>query len=171
MHVQVRINRKVKMKSTKTQCYVAEKKFRERYPKIQLRSSSQRSTQLPFESGTSRAISTVAILLCLSFLVSLVLQYWSVRSSKRKGLQETKQELLFHSNQDQFVRGCLRGWCLGTLKNLKSKQKTVYFISKNMGSWNDGTTESIVPHKLCSIYVYKIPAAQIHTSSCNDFSL
>ena len=91
MHVQVRINRKVKMKSTKTQCYVAEKKFRERYPKIQLRSSSQRSTQLPFESGTSRAISTVAILLCLSFLVSLVLQYWSVRSSKRKGLQETKQ--------------------------------------------------------------------------------
>ena len=103
------------MKSTKTQCYVAEKKFRERYPKVQLRSSSQRSTQLPFESGTSRAISTVAILLCLSFLVSLVLQYWSVRSSKRKGLQETKQELLFHSNQDQFVRGCLRGRCLGTL--------------------------------------------------------
>ena len=119
MHVQLRINRKVKMKSTKTQCYVAEKKFRERYPKIQLRSSSQRSTQLPFESGTSRAISTVAILLCLSFLVSLVLQYWSVRSSKRKGLQETKQELLFHSNQDQFVRGCLRGRCLGTLKNVK----------------------------------------------------
>ena len=118
MHVQVRINRKVKMKSTKTQCYVAEKKFRERYPKIQLRSSSQRSTQLPFESGTSRAISTVAILLCLSFLVSLVLQYWSVRSSKRKGLQETKQELLFHSNQDQFVRGCLRGRCLGTLNKL-----------------------------------------------------
>ena len=115
MHVQVRINRKVKMKSTKTQCYVAEKKFRERYPKIQLRSSSQRSTQLPFESGTSRAISTVAILLCLSFLVSLVLQYWSVSSSKRKDLQETKQELLFHSNQDQFVRGCLRGRCLGTL--------------------------------------------------------
>ena len=116
MHVQVRINRKVKMKSTK-QCYVAEKKFRERYTKIQLRSSSQRrSTQLPFESGTSRAISVVAILLCLSFLVSLVLQYWSVRSSKRKGLQETKQELLFHSNQDQFVRGCLRGQCLGTLK-------------------------------------------------------
>ena len=119
MHVQVRINRKVKMKSTKTQCYVAEKKFRERYPKIQLRSSSQRSTQLPFESGTSRAISTVGILLCLSFLVSLVLQYWSVRSSKRKGLQETKQELLFHSNQDQFVRGCLRGRCLGTLKDVK----------------------------------------------------
>ena len=117
MHVQVRINRKVKMKSTKTQCYVAEK-FRERYPKIQLRSSSQRSTQLPFESGTSRAISTVAILLCLSFLVSLVLQCWSVRSSKRKGLQETKQELLFHSNQDQFVRGCLRGRCLGTLKHV-----------------------------------------------------
>ena len=52
MHVQVRINSKVKMKSTNTQCYVAEKKFRERYPKIQLRSSSQRSTQLPFESGT-----------------------------------------------------------------------------------------------------------------------
>ena len=119
MHVQVRINRKVKMKSTKSQCYVAEKKFRERYPKIQLRSSSQRSTQLPFESGTSRAISKVAILLCLSFLVSLVLQYWSVRSSKRKGLQETKQELLFHSNQDQFVRGCLRGRCLGTLNNWK----------------------------------------------------
>ena len=71
MHVQVRINRKVKMISTNTQCYVAEKKFRERYPKIQLRSSSQRSTQLPFESGTSRAISTVAILPCLSFLVSL----------------------------------------------------------------------------------------------------
>ena len=116
MHVQVRINRKVKMKSTKTQCYVAEKIIRERYTKIQLRSSSQRSTQLPFESGTSRAISTVAILLCLSFLVSLVLQYWSARSSKRKGLQETKQELLFHSNQDQFVRGCLRGRCLGTLK-------------------------------------------------------
>ena len=116
MHVQVRINRKVKMKSTKTQCYVAEKKFREGYPKIQLRSSSQRSTQLPFESGTSRAISTAAILLCFSFLVSLVLQYWSVRSSKRKGLQEMKQELLFHSKQDQFVRGCLRGRCLGTPK-------------------------------------------------------
>ena len=111
MHVQVRINRKVKMKSTKIQCYVAEKKFRERYTKIQLRSSSQSSTQLPFESGTSRAISTVAILLCLSFLVSFVLQYWSVGSSKRKGLQETKQELLFYSNQDQFVRGCLRGRC------------------------------------------------------------
>ena len=99
------------------------KKFRERYPKIQLRSSSQRSTQLPFESGTSRAISTVAILLCLSFLVSLVLQYWSVRSSKRKGLQETKQELLFHSNQDQSMRGCLRGClrgrCLGTLNILE----------------------------------------------------
>ena len=127
MHVQVRINRKVKMKSTKTQCYVAEKKFRERYPKIQLRSSTQRSTQLPFESGTSRAISTVAILLCLSFLVSLVLLYWSVRSSKRKGLQETKQELLFHSNQDQFVRGCLRGRCLGTLKikNIPLNQKKV----------------------------------------------
>ena len=123
MHVQVRINRKVKMKSTKTQCYVAEKKFRERYPKIQLRSSSQRSTQLPFESGTRRAISTVAILLCLSFLVSLVLQYWSVRSSKRKGLQETKQELLFHSNQDQFVRGCLRGRCLGTLPQITSSAK------------------------------------------------
>ena len=113
MHVQVRINRKVKMKSTKTQCYVAEKKFRERYTKIQLRSSSQRSKQLPFESGISRAISAVAKFLCLSFLVSLVLQYWSVCSSK--GLQETK--LLFHSNQDQFVRGCLRGRCLGTLKH------------------------------------------------------
>ena len=117
MHVQVRINRKVKMKSTKTQCYVAEKKFRERYTKIQLRSSCQRSKQLPFESGISRAISAVAILLCLSFLVSLVLQYWSVRSSKRKDLLETKQELLFHSNQDQFVRGCLRRRCLGTLKH------------------------------------------------------
>ena len=120
--MQVRINRKVKMKSTKTQCYVAEKKFRERYTKIQLRSSSQRSTQLPFESGTSRAISAVAILLCLSFLVSLVLQYWSVRSSKRKGLQETKQELLFHSNQDQFVRGCPLGRCLGTLKAARATQ-------------------------------------------------
>ena len=49
-----------------------EKKFRERYMKIQLRSSSQRSTKLPFESGTSRAISAVAILFCLSFLVGLV---------------------------------------------------------------------------------------------------
>ena len=130
MHVQVRINRKVKMKSTKTQCFVAEKKFRERYPKIQLRSSSQRSTQLPFESGTSRAISTVAILICLSFLVSLVLQYWSVRSFKRKGLQETKQELLFHSNQDQFVRVrvcvrvCVRGRCLGTLSSI-NKQRSL----------------------------------------------
>ena len=90
------------MKSTKTKRYVVEKKFRERYTKIQLRSSSQRSTKLPFESGTSRAISAVAILLCLSFLVSLVLQYWSVRSCNRKGLQETKQKLLFHSNQDQL---------------------------------------------------------------------
>ena len=78
--------------------------------------------KLPFESGTSRAISAVAILLCLSFLVSLVLQYWSVRSSKRKGLQETKQELLFHSNQDQFVRGCLRGRCLGTLNTANPLQ-------------------------------------------------
>ena len=112
------------MKSTKTKRYVVEKKFRERYTKIQLRSSSQRSTKLPFESGTSGAISAVAILLCLSFLVSLVLQYWSVRSCNRKGLQETKQQLLFHSNQDQLssnlCSGCLRGRCLGTLKNIRT---------------------------------------------------
>ena len=130
MHVQVRINRKVKMKSTKTQCYIAEKKFRERYTKIQLPSSSQRSTQLQFESGTSRAISTLAILLCLLFLVSLVLLYWSVRSSKRKGLQEMKQELLFHSNQDQFVCGCLRGRCLGTL-NLTNCSSYLSFMTNN----------------------------------------
>ena len=101
------------MKSTKTKRYVVEKKFRERYTKIQLPSSSQRSTKLPFESGTSRAISAVAILLCLSFLVSLVLQYWSVRSSNRKGLQETKQELLFHSNQDQLSSNLCVGVCVG----------------------------------------------------------
>ena len=101
------------MKSTKTKRYVVEKKFRERYTKIQLRSSSQRSTKLPFESGTSRAISAVAILLCLSFLVSLVLQYWSVRSCNRKGLQETKQQLLFHSNQDQLSSNFCVGVCVG----------------------------------------------------------
>ena len=101
------------MKSTKTKRYVVEKKFRERYTKIQLRSSSQRSTKLPFESGTSRAISAVAILLCLSFLVSLVLQYWSVRSCNRKGLQETKQQLLFHSNQDQLSSNLCVGVCVG----------------------------------------------------------
>ena len=120
MHVQVRINRKVKMKSTKTQCYVAEKKF--------------------WESGTSRAISTVAILLCLSFLVSIVLQFWSVCSSKRKGLQETKQELLFHSNQDQFVRGCLRGRCLGTLKYPISMQ-ALYLFLQNFVLGIKGTTK------------------------------
>ena len=101
------------MKSTKTKRYVVEKKFRERYTKIQLRSSSQRSTKLPFESGTSRAISAVAILLCLSFLVSLVLQYRSVRSCNRKGLQETKQQLLFHSNQDQLSSNLCVGVCVG----------------------------------------------------------
>ena len=42
------------MKSTKTKRYVVEKKFKERYMKIQLRSSSQRSTKLLFESGTSQ---------------------------------------------------------------------------------------------------------------------
>ena len=61
-----------KMKSTKAKCYFVEKKFRERYTKIQLRRYSQCSTKLPLESGTSRAISAVAILLCLSFLVRLV---------------------------------------------------------------------------------------------------
>ena len=101
------------MKSTKTKRYVVEKKFRERYTKIQLRSSSQRSTKLPFESGTSRAISAVEILLCLSFLVSLVLQYWSVCSCNRKGLQETKQQLLFHSNQDQLSSNLCVGVCVG----------------------------------------------------------
>ena len=101
------------MKSTKTKRYVVEKKFRERYTKIQHRSSSQRSTKLPFESGTSRAIPAVAILLCLSFLVSLVLQYWSVRSCNRKGLQETKQQLIFHSNQDQLSSNLCVGVCVG----------------------------------------------------------
>ena len=101
------------MKSTKTKRYVVEKKFRERYTKIQLRSSSQRSTKLPFVSGTSRAISAVAILLCLSFLVSLVLQYWFVCSCNRKGLQETKQQLLFHSNQDQLSSNLCVGVCVG----------------------------------------------------------
>ena len=110
------------MKSTKTKRYVVEKKFRERYKKIQLRSSSQRSTKLPFESGTSRAISAVAILLCLSFLVSLVLQYWSVRSCNRKGLQETKQELLFHSNQDQLSSNL----CVdGVSSPLKGEQRQI----------------------------------------------
>ena len=129
MHVQVRITRKVKMKSTITQYYVAEKKFRERYTKIQLRSSSQRSTQLPFESGTSRAISVVAILLCLSFLVSLVLQYWSVRSSKRKGLQVTKQELLFHSNQDQLSSNLCMGVCVGGVSAPLKYQFSMYKLS------------------------------------------
>ena len=101
------------MKSTKTKRYVVEKKFRERYTKIQLRSSRQRSTKLPFESGTSRPISAVAILLCLSVLVNLVLQYWSLCSSNRKGLQEKKQELLFHSNQDQLRSNLCMGVRVG----------------------------------------------------------
>ena len=83
------------MKSTKTKRYVVEKKFRKRYTKIQPRSFSQRSIKPPFESGNSWAISTVVIVFCLSFYESLVQQYWSVHSSNRKGLQITKQELLF----------------------------------------------------------------------------
>ena len=101
------------MKSTKTKRYVVEKKFRERYTKIQLRSSSQRSTKLPFESGTSRAISAVAILFCLSVLVSLVLQYWSVRSSKRKRPARNETRVTIPSNQDQLSSNLCEGVCVG----------------------------------------------------------
>ena len=51
-------------------------------------------------SGTSRAIYAV-ILLCLSFLVSLVLQFWSQGFSKYNRPAKTN-ELLFHSNLDQL---------------------------------------------------------------------
>ena len=120
------------MKSTKTKRYVVEKKFRERYTKIQLRSSSQRSTKLPFESGTSRAISAVAILLCLSFLVSLVLQYWSVRSCNRKGLQETKQQLLFHSNQDQLSSNL----CVTNTQRSEYNQAFLSYILDDLMPWH-----------------------------------
>ena len=123
------------MKSTKTKRYVVEKKFRERYTKIQLRSSSQRSTKLPFESGTSRAISAVAILLCLSFLVSLVLQYWYVRSCNRKGLQETKQQLLFHSNQDQLSSNLCVGVCVGGVSAPLTCSMLVYHVTVSVGEY------------------------------------
>ena len=129
------------MKSTKTKRYVVEKKFRERYMKIQLRSSSQRSTHLPFESGTSRAIAAVAILLCLSSLVSLVLQYWSVCSSNRKGLQETKQELLFHSNQDQLSSNLCVGVCMGSISAPLSwtsfSRRQQYLFKIKIGTFKD----------------------------------
>ena len=117
------------MKSTKTKRYVVEKTFRERYRKIQLRSSSQRSTKLSFESGTSRAISAVAILLCLSFLVSIVLQYWSVCSSNRKCPQETKQELLFHSNQDQLSSNLCVGGVSAPLIFNKERTLQIHLLS------------------------------------------
>ena len=81
------------MKSTKTKRYVVEKKFRERCTKIQFRSSSQRSTKLPFESVTSRAISAVAILFCLS--------------------AKNKTRVTISSNQDQLGSNLCVGVCMG----------------------------------------------------------
>ena len=66
------------------------------------------------ESQTSRAISAVAILLCLSFLVSLDLQYWSVGSSKKNRpakITKKQQELLFLSKHGQLCL-CV-GVCVG----------------------------------------------------------
>ena len=143
------------MKSTKTKRYVVEKKFRERYTKIQLRSSSQRSTKLPFESGTSRAISAVAILLCLSFLVSLVLQYWSVRSCNRKGLQETKQELLFHSNQDQLSSNLCVGGVSAPLRVLEHrKYRRPRTLPHTISSWLLCT---YISYSVLDSYILQLP--------------
>ena len=114
MHMQVRINRKVKQK-----LYVMLRK-RSSVSGIR-RYSSAALANAPHNSSLNLelvGLSAVAILLYLLFLVSLVLQYWSVRSSKRKGLQETKQELLFHSNQDQLCSNLCVGSVLATLGGL-----------------------------------------------------
>ena len=71
------------------------------------------SSSAPFEVPDIYSHTTATVPANLHYSVSLVLQYWSVGSSSRIGLQETKQELLFHSNQDQLSSNLCMGVCVG----------------------------------------------------------
>ena len=114
------------MKSTKTKRYVVEKKFREWYTKIQPHSSSQRSTKLPFESGTSRAISAAAILFCLSFLVALSSSTGLYAPLIEKACKK-ETRVTIPSNQDQLSSNLCVGVCVGGV----SAPLTMFLYKKN----------------------------------------